>query len=76
MATIMLVPAYELVTLKITWTKGKPVEVSSIELRSPKVKHKVTSMPNPRTPSTTKAHIKDRGRIRPASFVSSAAVGY
>ena len=73
-AVITLEPAYEFVVLKNTWTRGEFVGVLRIKSRSPKVKQKVTSMMNPREPLTTIDHIIDRGRMTPASFVSSAMV--
>jgi len=73
-AVMTLEPAYEFVVLKKTWTRGEYVGVWRIELRSPRVKQKVTSMINPVEPLTTIDHMIDRGRTTPASFVSSATV--
>jgi hypothetical protein len=71
---IALVPACEFVVLKENLDKGKPVGLARIELRSPDVKEKVTCITNPREPLITIDHIIDRGRMMPASFVSSAVV--
>ena len=61
-----------MVVLKKIWIKGYPVALARMLFTSPRVKHRVTSMMNPRTALTVTEVMMAFGKVSDASLISSA----